>query len=209
MACSTECVSAWFPRGSAPSRSPPASPSWKPSTGASPHGTSRVRVPPRDRLAGALGNRSIPCEMDQLARLAQKRVQDQHLELLILAILTEGLDLRGIDRANDVEQAEEHGPRVRQVIERLLEDRGPHGLDVEADALAVLAVAVLLEHPDLVERPAQVHRAEDLVLVVFQAVLVVQVNAPELAVVESEGHVIGWVKAGQDRMGTLDQDARA
>jgi hypothetical protein len=68
--------------------------------------------------------------------------------------------------------------RCRWLVGRLR----AHRLDVEADDLAVLAVAVADEHVDLVEGAAEVDRAEGLVLVVLQAVLVVQVDAPELLV---------------------------
>ena len=116
-------------------------------------------------------------------------------------------DLALVDAADDVEQAEEHRLRVGEVKGRFLERGRAHRLDVEADAFAVPAEAVLLEHPDLVERPAQVDRAEDLVLVVFQPVLVVQMDAPELVVIEGVGHVVGGIEPGQNRMGALDQDA--
>ena len=90
---------------------------------------------------------------------------------------------------------------MREVEHRLLDGRGPHRLDVEPDALAVAAVAVLFQGPDLVEGAAQVDRAEDLVLVVLQAVLVVEVDAPELVVLEGVGHVVGGVEPGEDRVG--------
>ena len=82
----------------------------------------------------------------------------------------------------------------------LFEDGRAHRLDVEADALAVAAVAVGLEGPDLVERAAEVRGAERLVLVVLQAVLVVEVDAPEFPVLQGVGHVVGRIQAGEDRM---------
>src|SRR5262249_19341032 len=51
-------------------------------------------------------------------RSAQERIEDEHLELLVLATFAEFLDLLAIDAPNDVEQAEEHGLGVREVIHR-------------------------------------------------------------------------------------------
>ena len=54
---------------------------------------------------------------------------------------------------------------------------GADGLDVEADEFAASAVAGFLEDADLVEGRAEVGSTEVLILIVFQAVLVVQVDA--------------------------------
>ena len=45
------------------------------------------------------------------------------------------------------------------------------------DELAILAVAVIHEHTHLIERGTQIGRAEILVLVVFQSILIVEMNA--------------------------------
>ena len=93
------------------------------------------------------------------------------------------------------------------MVHRLLERGGPHRLDVESNALALAAVAVLLQGPDLVEGTAEVGGAEDLVLVVLQAVLVVEVDAPELVVVgRAYAIVVGRVGKGRRWIeGALDQ----
>ena len=56
---------------------------------------------------------------------------------------------------------------------------GAHRFDVEANTPIV---ARTLQNPDRIEGTSQVHRPERLVLVVLQAVLVVEVNAPQLVV---------------------------
>ena len=55
------------------------------------------------------------------SRPSGKGVEDQHLQLLVLTILSEFLDLLFIDPADDVQQAEEHRPRMGQMEHRLLE----------------------------------------------------------------------------------------
>src|SRR5947209_7683071 len=47
-----------------------------------------------------------------------QRLEDQHLELLVLAVGAELFDLRAVQSANDVEEAEEQGPGMREVIHR-------------------------------------------------------------------------------------------
>jgi len=55
--------------------------------------------------------------------------------------------------------------------------------------------AVLIEHADLVERPADIYRGKRAVLIELQAVLVVEVNAPQLAEGHGEPDFIGRIQA--------------
>ena len=137
---------------------------------------------------------------------AHQLAEDVHLQPFVVAFGPVRLDLGHVHGSGHVEQALEHFPAVGQVPGLVGGAGGAHRLDVEADA-AVVAAA--LQHPDRVEGPAQVDRAEHLVLVVLQAVLVVEVDAPQLAVPQGVGHVVGRVEAGQDRVGRLDQHADA
>ena len=70
---------------------------------------------------------------------------------------------------------------------------GAHGFDVQADPFTVAAVIVLIENAYLVECAAQVCRAERLVLIVFGAILIVQVHGHEFAQRHDECHVVRWV----------------
>ena len=56
-----------------------------------------------------------------------------------------------------------------------------HNLNVETDVFAVSAEVVFFKNLNLVECSTEVLNTEALVLVVLDTVLVVEVNAPELA----------------------------
>ena len=86
---------------------------------------------------------------------------------------------------------------------------GAHGFHVEADEFAPPAVATFLQHADLVEGDAQVGGAEVFVLIVLQAVLVVEVDAAQLVVGEGEGHFIAGVESGEEGVRGLDQALHA
>ena len=103
----------------------------------------------------------------------------------------------------------EGAARVGQVREPLLLGGRPEGVHIEANELAFLAVAVALEGSDLVERHAQVGGAKGLVLIELQAVLVVQVQRPELAERHCEIDFIGRIETGEDGVGRLDDAAHS
>lgn len=103
----------------------------------------------------------------------EERFEDEHFELFVASFGAEGFDAFVIDRANDFEQPEEHRFRVRQMERRFFERGGSHRLDVEADALAVFAVTVGFERPNLVEGAAKIDRSKDFVLIVFETILIV------------------------------------
>ena len=88
---------------------------------------------------------------------------------------------------------------------------GTHCLYVEADAfhLAVVAKVVLIEYLDLVERLTQVVHAERLVLIVFHAVLVVEMHAPELVQRDGVRHIVGGIETRENRVRAFDADANA
>ena len=136
--------------------------------------------------------------------LAHELLEDIHLQRLVIAFRAEALDKGVVDGANHLEQAQEQGPAVAEVFRLVGLLRRPHGLDVQPDRPIV---AGPLQHPDGVEGPAQVHGAERLVLIVLQAVLIVEMNAPQLLVPQGVGHIVRGIEAGQDGMGRLDQNA--
>src|SRR5258708_37896600 len=84
---------------------------------------------------------------------------------------------------------------------------GAHCFYVQADYLSVCSVVVADEHFHCIERAPKINTAECLVLVVFQAVLVIEMDAPELLVPECIGHFIRWIETEENAMGRLDEDA--
>ena len=80
-------------------------------------------------------------------------------------------------------------------------------MHVEADVFTVLAVAVALQRADLVEGDAQIRAGKGLVLVELQAVLVVEVQRPELAEGHGEVDFVRRVKPGQDGVRRFDEAA--
>jgi len=86
---------------------------------------------------------------------------------------------------------------------------GAEGMDVEADHLAFLAVAVTFQGADLVEGDAQIGAAKGFILVELQAVLVVEMEGPELAEGAGEVDFVGRVESGQDGVGGFDEGADA
>lgn len=76
--------------------------------------------------------------------VAGEGVQDEHFELLVLAVGAKFLDFFVVDGADEVDKAEEDGFGVGEVEEGVFDGGGAHGFDIEADAFAVQAEAVLL-----------------------------------------------------------------
>ena len=114
-------------------------------------------------------------------------------------------DLGVAEGAADLEQAQEDLAAVLEVLQRDFVLLGAHDLDVEADPLAVVAVAVLIEDADLIERAARIDGAEGEILVELEAVLVVEVDAPQFLVRQREAHFVGGREVGQQGVGCFDE----
>ena len=93
---------------------------------------------------------------DLVSATSHQKIQDVHLELLVLAILAVRFDFRMIQRPDHVKKSKEHRTRMGEVEHRFLEHGGPHGLDIEPDAFAILPVAVGFESPDRVEGATEI-----------------------------------------------------
>ncbi len=132
---------------------------------------------------------------------------NKHFELFVVSLFDELVYFLLVERADELEQAEEKGSAVCEVFGCHVRFLGPHCLDVEADELAVFSVVVFFEDANLVEGTAEVNGPEGFVLVEFQAVLVVKVDAEELVVSQRESHFVGGVKICKDDMGGLNVDA--
>ena len=130
-----------------------------------------------------------------------------HFETFVIVDGDEFVDDRLIELRDLVLHELDDAQRVLEVLEAELVSARAHRLDVEADVLAVRAVAVVDEELDLVEGRAQRLRTEDLVLIELHAILVVEVDREELLRREPEGHVVRRIEAGEDRVRRLDEDA--
>ena len=134
----------------------------------------------------------------------QKKLDHIHFKLLEI-LFRDALRLEFIVEFLDFfEHHLEYALAVNDVAIAVLNRLRAHRLDVQADAFAVVAEVVLVEYLYLVEGGAKIFRAERLVLIVTDAVLVVQVHAPQLAEGYRESHVGGGIEAGHDRMRAFD-----
>src|SRR5258708_470509 len=84
---------------------------------------------------------------------------------------------------------------------------GAHGFYVQANYLSVCSIVVANEHFHCIERPPDIHAAECLVLVIFQPVLVIEMDAPQFLVPEGVCHFIRWIETEENAMGRFDEDA--
>ena len=82
---------------------------------------------------------------------------------------------------------------------------GAHGFDIQTDELAAAAITGFFEHADLVETDAEVGAAEVFILIVFQPILIVQVDAAQFVVGQGEGHFIARVESCQQGVRAFDQ----
>ena len=100
-----------------------------------------------------------------------------------------------------LQQAQERAAAVVQVRQPVLDLRRAERMHVEADIFAVLAVTVALQRAHLVEGDAQIGAAEGFVLVELEAVLVVEMQRPQLAEGHREIDFVRRIKAGQYGVG--------
>src|SRR5690242_900576 len=107
---------------------------------------------------------------------------DHHLvEVLIIAVGNERLRLFLVKTSRFADQSEKRAPAVVQMVEPMRCLRGAEWMHVEADVLAVPAVAVSFKRADLIECDAKIVASKRLVLVELQSILVIQVQGPQLA----------------------------
>ena len=136
-------------------------------------------------------------------------MDDEQLELFIVAGGDEFIDLLLIQAAGDFKQFLEDGDGVGQMLEVDILLLGSHDLHVETDGFAVLAVVVDIQNADLVEGTTDVNGSEGLVLIELEAILVVEMDGEELLVGESVSHFVRWIEIGEDGVGAFDIDADA
>ena len=77
---------------------------------------------------------------------------------------------------------------------------GAHRLDIQANILPLGAVVVFCEHLHLVECLPQILHTERLVLIVANAVLIVQMNGKQLVKSQCKADFVGGIQPGQNRM---------
>src|SRR5262249_33153599 len=92
--------------------------------------------------------------------LAHELAEDVQLEPLVVALGAIALDAAAVYAADDLKQAQDHLAAVGEMACLVGGPCRSHCLDVQADAAVV---AGPFQHPDRVESPSQVDRAEGLV----------------------------------------------
>src|SRR6266567_8327748 len=91
----------------------------------------------------------------------------------IISVRDKLLGLAVIERSCFLDQAKECAPAVFQMRQPMFLFRGTKRMDVEANKLTFLSVAIALQRSDLVEGHAQVGAAKRFILIKLQPVLIV------------------------------------
>lgn len=138
---------------------------------------------------------------------AEKMLNNHPIEAGVVAIGDELVGPFVVERSGLLEQVKESAAAVLEMRQPMLDFGRAEGMNVEADALAVFAVTVALEGPDLIKGDAQIGAAERFVLIELEAVLIVKMKRPELAKSHGEIDFIGGIEAGKNGMRGLDQAA--
>src|SRR6266496_2669951 len=120
---------------------------------------------------------------------------DDHLvERGVIALGNQGLGFLLVKRAHLLQQFQEGGAAVLQMSEPMLDFGGTEWMDIKADVLASAAVLVPFQGADLVEGTSKIIAPKRFVLVVLEAVLIVQVKGPEFAERHREIDFIGGIQ---------------
>ena len=82
---------------------------------------------------------------------------------------------------------------------------GAHGFDIQSDELAAAAITGFLQHADLVETDTEVGASEVFILIVFEPILIVQVDAAQFVVGQGEGHFVAGIEPRQQGVRAFDQ----
>ncbi len=128
---------------------------------------------------------------------------DVHFKLLELTLSDELIRIGVIVAVDFFLQRLENLKAVLQMLVTVLIGSSTHCLDVKAD-IAFLPVFVLYEDLDLVEGRTQILYTETLVLIIADAVLIIEVNGEQLIKSKSETDFIGRIQPGQDCMCALE-----
>jgi len=144
------------------------------------------------------------------ALLLPHQMLDNHLvQSLIVAVGDEFLGGLFVEGARFVEQSQEGAPAVHQVVHIMFRFGRAKRMDIETDVLAFFAVTIPLQRAHLVEGATQVCVSKRTVLIVFQPVLVIEVQLPEFVERHREIDFIGRVKPGENGVRSIDQAADA
>jgi len=138
---------------------------------------------------------------------AHQVVENQLVECRIIAVVDKLLSFLFVESTRLLQQMEESTPTIVEVGKPVIDFCGAERVNIEADVLAVFAVTIAFQGADLIEGDAQVAAAERFVLIKFQAVLIVQMQRPELAEGHCEINFISGVQSGQDGVGGFDEAA--
>ncbi|MEY5025336.1 MAG: hypothetical protein RLZZ244_864 [Verrucomicrobiota bacterium] len=132
-------------------------------------------------------------------------LKDVEFEGLVVAGVAALVEEGVVEGADFIDEVEEEFAAGDEVVEGRAAALGAHDLYIEADELAGTSVAILLQHADLVECGAEVGRAEILVLVVLESVLVVEMDAAQFLMGEREGHFVTGIESGEEGVGAFDE----
>src|SRR5438105_387917 len=108
--------------------------------------------------------------------MAHQMFQHHLIQRGIVAIGDKIAGLFFVKTARFLEESQESSAAVIQVREPMLDFGRAEGVNIETYIFSLFSVAVAFEGPHLVESDAQIGAAEGLVLVEFQAVLVIQME---------------------------------
>lgn len=124
-----------------------------------------------------------------------QKIHDVHFQCLIVSGL-DTLFLKIVIKAFCLcFQIPEYPHTIGQMLIAVLIRRGPHRFHIKSDIFSVVAVTVLLQHLDLIEGLTKVLYAEGLILIITDAVLVIQMNGEQLMESQSKSHFVRRVKA--------------
>lgn len=135
---------------------------------------------------------------------------DHHLiQGLVVSVGDQRLSLFFIEGLHFFQQSQEGASAVIEMSKPMFDFGCAERMHIETNVFAVLSITIAIQNPHLVESGTKIGAAERFVLIVFETVLVVEVNGPQLSERHGEVHFIGGVESCQDAVGAFNQRAGA
>src|SRR4051812_37733673 len=103
------------------------------------------------------------------------------IERLIISIRNQFLGFRFIETARLLHKFQKRAATVVQMREPMFDFRRAERMNIEANVFAVASVFIPFENANLIERTTKIRAAEWFVLIVFQSVLIVQMQRPKFS----------------------------